>query len=162
MEVYMEFDVNKAIAYFQDVITKHYTDFSGRVSRKDFWTYIAVAVVIMILAVVLQNIVGLGIAALLQLALLLPNAGMAARRIQDTGKPGSLVWILMIPVLVSSLVTFLLTMTFGVFGLILFFLPMMGLVNLIALAAGIYMIYLCVQPGTAGPNPYGPEPATAT
>ena len=158
----MEFDVNKAIAYFQDVITNHFADFNGRVPRKDYWTYIAVVFVVLIVAAILQGIVGLGIAALLQLALLLPNAGMTARRLQDTGKPGTLVWILMIPILLSSLVTFLLTMTFGLFGLILFFLPLMGLINLIALAAAIYMIYLCIQPGNAGSNQYGPEPASAT
>ena len=158
----MEFDVNKAIAYFQDVITNHFTDFNGRVTRKDYWTYVAVVFVVFILAAIVQGIVGLGVGALIQLALLLPNAGMTARRLQDTGKPGTLVWILMIPVLVTSLVTFLLTMTFGVFGLILFFLPLMGLINLVALAAAVYMIYLCIQPGTAGSNQYGPEPASAT
>jgi uncharacterized membrane protein YhaH (DUF805 family) len=162
MEVDMEFDVNKAIAYFQDVITNHFTDFNGRVTRKDYWTYVAVVFVVFILAAIVQGIVGLGVGALIQLALLLPNAGMTARRLQDTGKPGTLVWILMIPVLVTSLVTFLLTMTFGVFGLILFFLPLMGLINLVALAAAVYMIYLCIQPGTAGSNQYGPEPASAT
>lgn len=158
----MEFDVNKAIAYFQDVITNHFADFSGRVSRKDYWTYIAIVIGVLIVAAILQGILGFGIAALIQLALLLPNAGMTARRLQDMGKSGSLVWILMIPVLVSSLVTLLLTMAFGVFGLILFFLPLMGLINLIALAAAIYIIYLCIQPGTAGSNQYGPEPASAT
>jgi len=158
----MEFDVNKAIAYFQDVITNHFTDFNGRVTRKDYWTYVAVVFVVFILAAIVQGIVGLGVGALIQLALLLPNAGMTARRLQDTGKPGTLVWILMIPVLVTSLVTFLLTMTFGVFGLILFFLPLMGLINLVALAAAVYMIYLCIQPGTAGSNQYGSEPASAT
>jgi uncharacterized membrane protein YhaH (DUF805 family) len=44
----MEFDVNKAIQYFQDVVTNHYSDFNGRVPRKDYWTYIAVYFVAMI------------------------------------------------------------------------------------------------------------------
>lgn len=158
----MEFDVNKAIKYFQDVITQHYTDFTGRVSRKDFWTYVAVTFVVMIVATILERIVGLGVGALVSLALLLPNAGMTARRLQDTGKPGTLVWILMIPLLILNLVGFLVAMTFGALGLFLLFLPILPLLGLIALAAAIYLIYLCVQPGNAGSNQYGPEPASAT
>jgi len=158
----MEFDANKAIKYFQDVLTEHYADFNGRVPRKDYWTYVAVYFVIAIGVAIIQNIVGLGLIALLQLALLLPSAGMTARRLQDTGKPGTLVWILMIPVLISSLVTFLATMTFGAFGLILIFLPLMSLIGLISLVAAVYMIYLCIQPGQAGSNQYGPEPQPAT
>ncbi len=158
----MEFDVNKAIQYFQSVVADHYADFNGRVSRKDYWTYIAVYVVIAIGVAVVQGLVGLALTSLLQLALLLPSAGLTARRLQDTGKSGSLVWILMIPVLISSLVSFLAAMTFGAFGLILLFLPLLGLIGLISLVAGVYMIYLCVQPGTPGSNQFGPEPASAT
>ena len=158
----MEFDFNRAIQYFQSVLTDHYADFNGRVSRKDYWTYVAVYFVIAIGVALVQSIIGLGLLSLLQLALLLPSAGMTARRLQDTGKPGSLVWILVIPVLISSLVTFLAAMTFGAFGLILLFLPIMGLIGLISLVAGIYMIYLCVQPGTPGSNQFGPAPPSAT
>jgi uncharacterized membrane protein YhaH (DUF805 family) len=68
----------------------------------------------------------------------------------------------MIPMLISSLVSFLLTMTFGVFGLILFFLPLMGVIGFFSLFAAIFLIYLCVQPGTPGSNQFGPEPASAT
>lgn len=157
----MEFDVNKAIQYFQSVVTDHYTDFTGRVSRKDFWTYVAVYFVAAIGAAAVQGIVGLGLLPLLQLALLLPSAGIAARRLQDTGKSGSLVWLLMIPMMISSLASFLLAMTFGLFGWILFFLPL-GMIGLISLCAGIFLIYLCVQPGTPGSNQYGPEPASVT
>ena len=158
----MEFDVNKAIAYFQDVITNHFADFNGRVSRKDFWTYIAVTFVIFIVASIIERIVGLGIGALVSLALLLPNAGMTARRLQDTGKPGTLVWVLMIPMLILNIVSFFFALTFGFFGLILIFIPLIPLIGLVALAAAVYMIYLCIQPGTAGSNQYGPEPASAT
>jgi uncharacterized membrane protein YhaH (DUF805 family) len=158
----MEFDVNTAIKYFQEVITKHYTDFNGRVSRKDFWTYIAVTVVIFIVASILERIVGLGVGALVSLALLLPNAGMTARRLQDTGKPGTLVWILMIPVLILNFVGFLAVMSFGALGLLFLFAGLLPLLALVSLVAAIYMIYLCVQPGNAGSNQYGPEPASAT
>jgi uncharacterized membrane protein YhaH (DUF805 family) len=156
----MDFDLNKAIQYFQTVVTKHYTDFQGRVSRRDFWTYIVVYVVLAVIVAIVQGLLGFGLLALVQLALFLPTAGIIARRLQDTGKNGSLVWILMIPVLISSAVTLVATLTFGGVA-VLIFLPLLGLLSLISIVAAIYLIYLCVQPGTAGPNAYGPQPAAA-
>lgn len=157
----MDFDFNKAIQYFQNVVTQHYADFQGRVSRRDFWTYIAVYVALAIVIALVQGMVGFGLLAILQLALFLPTAGIIARRLQDTGKSGALVWVLMVPVLISSMITFFAAMTFSGFGLLLIFLPLLWLLSLISLFAAIYLIYLCVQPGTPGPNPYGPQPAVA-
>lgn len=157
----MDFDLNKAIQYFQDVVTKHYTDFQGRVARRDFWTYIVVYVALALVVAIVQGLIGFGLLALVQLALFLPTAGIIARRLQDTGKNGSLVWILMIPVLISSGITLLSALAFGGFALLLIFLPLLWLLSLISLGAAIYLIYLCAQPGTQGPNAYGPQPAAA-
>ena len=157
----MDFDLNKAIQYFQTIVTQHYTDFQGRVSRHDFWTYIVVYVALAVIVAIVQGLIGFGLLALLQLALFLPTAGMIARRLQDTGKNGSLVWILMIPVVISSAITLLASLAFGGFALLLIFLPLLWLLSLISLGAAIYLIYLCVQPGTPGPNAYGPQPAAA-
>lgn len=157
----MDFDLNKAIQYFQTVVTRHYTDFRGRVARRDFWTYILVYIALAVILAMLQALVGLGLLGLVQLALFLPTAGIIARRLQDTGKNGSLVWVLMIPVLISSTVNFVAALTFGGFGLLLILLPLLWLLSLVSLIAAIYLIYLCAQPGTAGPNPYGPQPAPA-
>jgi uncharacterized membrane protein YhaH (DUF805 family) len=161
MEGDMNFDVSKAIQYFQKVLTEHYADFQGRVGRRDFWTYVAVYVAIAIIAGVLQSVIGLGLMSLVQLALLLPTAGITARRLQDTGQNGSLVWILMIPLLISSVVTFLTAVTFSAVALLLPLLSLMWLISLISLGAAVYLIYLCLQPGTPGTNQYGPEPAMA-
>jgi len=157
----MDFDLNKAIQYFQTVVTKHYSDFQGRVARRDFWTYIAVYVALAVVVAIVQGLVGFALLALVQLGLLLPTAGITARRLQDTGKNGSLVWLLMIPVLISTTVTFVATMAFGGGVFLLIFLPLLWLLSLISLFAAIFLIYLCVQPGTAGPNAYGPQPAVA-
>lgn len=155
----MDFDLNKAIQYFQTVVTKHYTDFQGRVSRRDFWTYVVIYVALAVIVTLVQGMISFGLLALLQLALFLPTAGIIARRLQDTGKNGSLVWILMIPVLISTSITFLASLAFGGFALLLIFLPLLWLLSLISLGAAIYLIYLCAQPGTPGPNAYGPQPA---
>jgi uncharacterized membrane protein YhaH (DUF805 family) len=157
----MDFDLNKAIQYFQTVVTKHYTDFKGRVSRRDFWTYVVVYVALAVIVALVQGMVGLGLLSLVQLALFLPTAGIIARRLQDTGKNGSLVWLLMIPVLISSTISLLAALAFGGFALLLVFLPLLWLLSLISLCAAIYLIYLCAQPGTPGPNEYGPQPAQA-
>jgi uncharacterized membrane protein YhaH (DUF805 family) len=157
----MDFDLGKAIEYFQTVVTKHYTDFRGRVGRRDFWTYIAVYIALAVVVAIVQGLVGFALLALVQLALFLPTAGITARRLQDTGKNGSLVWILMIPVLISTTLTFVATMAFGGAVLLLIFLPLLWLLSLISICAAVYLIYLCVQPGTAGPNAYGPQPAVA-
>lgn len=157
----MDFDLGKAIEYFQTVVTKHYTDFQGRVARRDFWTYIAVYIALAVVVAIVQGLVGFALLALVQLGLFLPTAGITARRLQDTGKNGSLVWILMIPVLISTTLTFVATMAFGGAVLLLVFLPLLWLLSLISICAAVYLIYLCVQPGTAGPNAYGPQPAVA-
>ena len=157
----MDFDLNKAIQYFQTVVTKHYSDFQGRVTRRDFWTYVLVYVALAVIVAIVQGLLGLGLLALLQLALLLPTAGMIARRLQDTGKSGSLVWLLMIPVLISSAVSFVAAITFGGLALVVILFPLLALLSLFSLIAAIVLIYLCAQPGTSGPNAYGPQPAAA-
>ena len=153
-------DVNQLIQHFKTIVTDHYADFNGRVSRRDFWTYVAVYVVLMIGVAIVTMVIGLRLLVpLLQLALLMPSAGITARRLQDTGKSGQLVWILVVPVLISNVASLLLALTLG--GLVLFFLPLLGLIGLASLAAAVLMIYWCVQPGTEGPNEFGPPPVSA-
>lgn len=159
-----DFDFNRAIKNFQDVVTNHYADFSGRVSRRDYWTYVAVMIAVMIVASIAGGIPGLGfIRPLVSLGLLLPNMGMTARRLQDTGRSGTIVWALAIPMLIISAVALFGALSLGVFAfLILIFLPIMFLIDLIALVVAIYLIYLCTQPGTAGDNRFGPQPVVTT
>jgi uncharacterized membrane protein YhaH (DUF805 family) len=156
------FDINQAIKYFQSVITQHYADFSGRVARRDFWTYFVVMVVIMIVASIVASIPGLGIVRpLVSLGLLLPNMGLTARRIQDTGRNGVVVWIVGVPALIIGIVTFLGALSFGLLGLFVFGMLTAPL-GLIAIIGAIYLIYLCAQPGTPEDNAYGPVPPVAT
>jgi uncharacterized membrane protein YhaH (DUF805 family) len=157
----MDFDVKKAIRYFQTVVTEHYTDFDGRVSRRDFWTYIAVYLALVVVVSIVASVIGLDLAPLVNLALFLPTAGIIARRLQDTGRNGQQVWLLMVPVLISALLSLIAALTFGGFGVLLIFLPVLWLLSLIAVLAAIYLIVLCIQPGTPGPNAYGPQPAAA-
>jgi len=156
------FDVNQAAQYFKTVVADHYNDFNGRVSRRDFWTYVAVYLVVVIGLLIVTGVIGFRVLMpLLQLALLMPSAGLTARRLQDTGKSGQLVWILVIPMLVSNVISLLASLTLGGLGMVLLFFPLFGLINLISLAAVVVMIYWCIQPGTEGPNEFGPPPQPA-
>ena len=96
------------------------------------------------------------------LALLLPIAGSGARRLQDTGKNGMLVWVYTFSAASLELVSLL--GAFGPYGWpgspgsLLFLFRPISLVWLIVLAV---FTYFWAQPGTAGPNGYGPVPDLA-
>ena len=156
-------DVNLALKYFQNVVTQHYADFSGRVSRRDFWMFVLVYFVLALAVAIAGRILFLGmLMPLLQLVLLLPTSGLTARRLQDTGKNGQIVWVFVVLSLVINAVSLLAAMTFGAFGLVLLLLPLLGLLGIANLVIAVYLIYLCAQPGTAGPNAYGPQPPVET
>lgn len=156
-----QLDFNKLWQNFTDTISGHYLDFEGRAGRSQFWWYVAVYVGVGIIVSVIGSItmVGSGLRALYGLALLLPTLGITARRLHDMGRTASWVLLLAIPWVLSilmGLITLMSVMTFGIFGILFVFWPLFGLVSL---AAVVLLIYFCAQPGTAGPNEYGPEPA---
>lgn len=158
-------DINKLWQNFVDTFTNHYNDMNGRMGRSQFWYYILVYVVVGVGVAIVGGILRIGplVQAAYYLALFLPNVGMTARRLQDTGKSGSLAWLLAVP-LVSMLLSALLVigalLTFGLFALL--FAPVLMLVGLASLVCAVYLIYLCAQPGEASANAYGPPPAPWT
>lgn len=159
-----QLDINKIWQNFTDTISKHYTDFDGRVGRAQFWYFIAAYVAVGILVSIVGSIAdsGGGLRALYGLALLLPTLGITARRLHDTGRTASWVLLLAVPwafSIIMGLVTFLSFVTFGLFGILFVFWP---IIALISLGAVVLLIYFCAQPGTAGPNEYGPVPPVWT
>jgi uncharacterized membrane protein YhaH (DUF805 family) len=154
-------DFNKLWANFMDTVQNHYMDFNGRVPRAQFWYYILVAVLIGVVAAVLGGIVGTTlVSAVVSLGLLLPNAGMAARRMQDTGRSGQLVWIWVIVGAIYGVMNLLIGLTgpLGALAFLAFFFTIGWLVSLAMLVATIAIIYFCAQPGQAEANAYGPVP----
>jgi uncharacterized membrane protein YhaH (DUF805 family) len=84
---------------------------------------------------------------------------IGARRLQDTGRDGKLVWALLILVAISQILGILTALAFfytGLFGFL--FLPGLGVIGLITLVVAVVLIYFWCQPGTAGDNAYGPPP----
>lgn len=156
------FDPQDVIRVFQDTITNHYFDMKGRVRRRDFWYFVLGCVVVSIVAAILSVFLHI-IGPIVSLALLLPTAGMGARRLQDVGRPGSMVWLFIIPSAIMQVLTLLTWMSgpFGALGFLYFFFTIGWLINLVALAGLIMMIYFGVQAGNVGPNQYGPDPKGA-
>jgi uncharacterized membrane protein YhaH (DUF805 family) len=172
-------DFNKLWQNFLGTVQNHYMDFNGRIGRAQFWYFILVCVIVSIAAAIVDVffavITGYVIVSMLVgLALVLPMGGMAARRVQDVGQNGQLVWIWVGAYAASTLlrlvnqffvsrnvVTFSSTGVYyssGIPGSGL----LLGLLGLIMLVASVALIYFCAQPGQPGDNQYGPPPAPWT
>lgn len=158
-------DFNKLWANFMDTVQNHYMDFAGRVPRAQFWYYILVAVLIGVVAAIIGGIVGTTlVSAIVSLGLLLPNAGMAARRMQDTGRSGQLVWIWVIVGGIYGVLNLLMGLAgpLGAVAFLYFFLSIGWLISLAMLVVSIAIIYFCAQPGQPEANAYGPPPPAWT
>ena len=153
-------DLQAIFDNYRRTVTEHYFDMAGRVGRSQFWYFVLANFVVAVIVAILQGVTFLPLLAIYNLAMLLPGAGMGARRLQDTGRDGRLVWVLIIAGFVSQLVSLLAMMSVYSLGFLSFFLfgPIVMLVNLALLVACIVLIYFWCQPGDAGPNAYGPPP----
>lgn len=157
-------DPNAVIEVFRRNITAHYFDTNGRVGRQEFWYFVLASVVVFVVAAILDNLIGTALlAAIIGLLLLPPMIGLGARRLQDVGRNGQLVWVWAIPYAVVQVVALLSALSgpFGAVGFLYFFFSIGWLINLVALVAAILLVYYWAQPGVAGANEYGPDPKAA-
>jgi uncharacterized membrane protein YhaH (DUF805 family) len=156
-------DFNKLWQNFLDTVTNHYFDLTGRVDRARFWYFVLVEVIVGIVITIVGNIVFSGLlSAVFGLAMVLPNLGMAVRRLQDTGRDGTIAWIALAAGAIVNLISAIVWLggAAGALAFLAIFLTFGWIVSLVALVAGIALIYFCIQPGTPGDNAYGaPEPA---
>ena len=82
--------------YYLDVITKNYTNFSGRVRRKEYWMFVLFNGIISFALSIVGFMIGFEfLGNLYSLAVLLPALGLAVRRMHDVGKSG---WFILIPI----------------------------------------------------------------
>jgi uncharacterized membrane protein YhaH (DUF805 family) len=73
-----------------------YVDFSGRATRKEFWTFVFIMYLSTFLAGIAGGLSGTDfIGNLVVVGLLLPYISCAARRMHDAGKSG---WFMIVPV----------------------------------------------------------------
>jgi uncharacterized membrane protein YhaH (DUF805 family) len=127
-------------------VLKQYVDFSGRARRREYWMFVLINVVIVIVLSLVDTLLGTGgframsggasfyaanslglLSGLYTLAVLLPSIAVTVRRLHDTDRSGW--WIL------------------------LGFIPIIG---------GIVLLVFYVLEGTRGPNRYGPDPKATT
>ncbi|HSN38864.1 MAG TPA: DUF805 domain-containing protein [Burkholderiales bacterium] len=154
-------DPQAIIDNFRRNVTEHYFDMNGRVRRQEFWYFVLASFVVFLGAAIIDGIIHTGLlTAVVGLGLLLPMAGLGARRLQDTGRNGQLVWIWVLLSAVNWVLALVLAISgpMGALGFLYFFFTIGWLINLAQLVISIVLIYFWAQPGTVGPNQYGPDP----
>lgn len=88
-------------------VLKKYAVFSGRARCKEFWFFVLFNMIFAIIAMVLDNVLGIAIEGLrygpiyllLCLAVSPPGLGVLVRRLQDVGKSGWFYFISLIPII---------------------------------------------------------------
>ena len=88
-------------------VLKQYADFSGRARRKEYWMFVLFNMIFGIVAMILDNILGIAIEGigygplygLYALAVLIPGLAVVVRRLHDVGKSGWMILICLIPLI---------------------------------------------------------------
>ena len=120
--------------YYKKVLN-HYADFTGRARRKEYWMFVLVNFLVMMVVGIISGLLSTAFSSEVpfvlfygaySLAILVPTLGVTVRRLHDIGKSG---W--------------------------------MYFVGLIPLIGGIWLLVLLVTEGNHGPNQYGEDPKNA-
>lgn len=130
---------------------RKYADFSGRASRQEFWLFFAFVLIVnaAVRFIGMMTGMGLGLSGLVGLLLIVPQFGVAVRRLHDVGHSGK---ELIIP---GAMLVFLPAL-FAFQG-ILPKIVALGLLGIMLLAfANILTLFL--KKGGTVPNRYGPSP----
>lgn len=116
-------------------VIRHYADFNGRARRKEYWMFILFNVIFAIVAMILDNVLGIAfeqigygpLYILYAIFALVPGLAVAVRRLHDIGKSGWMFFIAFIPIIGS-----------------------------------IWLLILLCTDGESGSNQYGPDPKDAS
>ena len=95
--------------YFKNCILKHYIDFNGRASRREFWFYVLFQAIVIILASIVggaldyvlgrSGVLSSAFTMIVVLGLIVPNLAVSIRRLHDIGKSGWFILISLVPVI---------------------------------------------------------------
>jgi uncharacterized membrane protein YhaH (DUF805 family) len=93
------------INWYKKVVFENYANFSGRARRSEYWYFALMNFIILILAAVLDNALGLTFGVLpygyiyliVALAVFVPGLAVSVRRLHDVGKSGWFYFIFLIP-----------------------------------------------------------------
>ena len=148
---------------------RQYADFKGRARRKEFWMYTLFVIIFGIVAIILDNVLGLTIADLpygvlcisFGLALFIPSWAVLVRRLHDVGKSGWWCLIVFIPSIINAII--MLTLYFEVFDLEILTAIKWLLVSSSVVLVGLIvcctiLIVWCCTDGQPGENKWGVNP----
>ena len=87
-------------------VLRQYADFRGRARRSEYWYFVLFNGIFSIVAIVLDNILGLAsrelgygvLYGVYSLAMIIPNLAVSVRRLHDVGKSGWFLLIALIPI----------------------------------------------------------------
>jgi len=82
------------IRYYLEVLSE-YDEFRGRVSRKKFWMFVLVSLIISIILI----FINIGIFLVYSVLVTLPSLGVTVRRLHDTNRSGWFLLIELVPVI---------------------------------------------------------------
>lgn len=112
-------------------VMRQYADFNGRARRKEYWMFILFNFIFAMVAMILDNILGITLEGIFYgplyllygLAVLVPGLSVTVRRLHDLNKSGWMYFIVLIPI-----------------------------------AGAIWLLVLLCTEGDQGENQYGPNP----
>ena len=97
--------------YYLDILKNKYADFNGRARRKEYWMWTLYYTIVLLFAMVLDNVLCLNFELLGQnlgygwlyvtigITHLVPGLGIVVRRLHDVGKSGWFYLIILIPLI---------------------------------------------------------------
>ncbi len=81
---------------YVDVIKNNYSNCDGRVTRKEYWSFVLANVIVSFVIGVAAQFIGFPIiGSLYGLAVMMPNICLGVRRLHDTGRKGDWYWIVL-------------------------------------------------------------------
>lgn len=127
--------------------------FQGRARRSEFWWYVLLQMVVMLVAYAIHEVVLVIVGAVL----FLPYVSVAVRRMHDVGRSGAWVFWLQFAPPLGQLVGVLVVAT----GAVAAGFAIIVIAQVVVVVGGILAIVLLALPGRAEHNAYGPSPTHA-
>lgn len=130
---------------------KNYFNFKGRCSRKNFWLFCFINVIIYTLILAVSMIIKLKILINLYLLfLIIPSASIAARRFHDSNKSTKLFFTVYLTPVLLQVALYILLFTVKINSPIVIFFYF-----IVQVLFFIYMSYVLLKKGDNGQNAYG-------
>ena len=81
--------------WYKKVVFENYANFDGRARRSEYWYFVLLNIIFVILALLINP----GLYGLYALFVLLPGLAVSVRRLHDVGKSGAWLFISLVPII---------------------------------------------------------------